>query len=43
MLYVLITPNGRQFIYHVLAAAEIYKAIHGGAIHVIENDIRIVN
>lgn len=41
MRYVLITPNGRQFIYYVRAAAEVYRAIHGGVIHEIEGEIKV--
>lgn len=37
MKYVLITPSGKQFVYHVKGCAEMFQNIFGGTIHVFEN------
>lgn len=36
MRYVLITPNGRQYMYYLKGCAEIFQNIYGGEIHEIE-------
>lgn len=36
MKYVLITPTGRQYAYHIKACAELFRQIFGGEIHLVD-------
>ena len=42
MQYLLITPSGRQLMFHVKECAEIFKKITGGQIHDVDRGMIVV-